>query len=356
MIIVGVQKYLVAEVHLKDGTQIDSGAMYAVIWRESDLKFWTGSAWEAAPGSWPTGTYKKVAGWIYLFPTGASAGMDGTWVHYTYTNHMTPGSATSVCTGGEHRVYAEDPLTTSDLSNLDVAVSTRATPAQVNAECDQALVDYNPPTKAELDSAEAAIIAEIDANETKIDLLTPPAGLYEVTIHTKDGGGAPVPFVNVAIYDQTNTTQIWSERTDSNGDWKPSLNAGTYKVRKSKNWFSFAAAETMVVTKDETFTFVGTAFTAPTPSHPNNCVIYGYAWSSGGEAATNARVNMYAVIPQAVSDVQLTDYATHTTTDDDGYFEIEQIKNSEVWVEIAGAGPKVKKTVPDTDNQLFATW
>jgi len=209
---------------------------------------------------------------------------------------------------------------------------------------------------AKLDEATTAIIAEIDANEAKIDLLTPPAGLYEVTIHTQDSGAAPIPFVNVAIYDQSNTTQIWAGRTDSNGDWKVYLNAGTYKVRKSKNWYSFAEAETMVVTQDETFNFVGTAFTAPSPSHPNNCVIYGYAWNSGGEAVTNARVNMYAVTPQAVSDVQLTDYATHTTTDDDGYFKIEQVKNSEVWVEIIGAGPKVKKTVPNTDNQLFTTW
>lgn len=41
--------------------------------------------------------------------------------------------------------------------NLDAAVSTRATPAQVKSQADQALIDYDPPTKAELDAAEAAI-------------------------------------------------------------------------------------------------------------------------------------------------------------------------------------------------------
>lgn len=39
----------------------------------------------------------------------------------------------------------------------------------VNHEADQALIDYDPPTKAELDTAEANIIAEINVNEGKID-------------------------------------------------------------------------------------------------------------------------------------------------------------------------------------------
>jgi hypothetical protein len=43
--------------------------------------------------------------------------------------------------------------------------------AQVKAQADQALTDYDAPTKAELDLAESNIIVEIDANEAKIDLL-----------------------------------------------------------------------------------------------------------------------------------------------------------------------------------------
>jgi hypothetical protein len=43
--------------------------------------------------------------------------------------------------------------------------------AEVKTQADQALVDYDGPTKAELDSAESAIIAEVDANEAKIDAI-----------------------------------------------------------------------------------------------------------------------------------------------------------------------------------------
>jgi hypothetical protein len=41
--------------------------------------------------------------------------------------------------------------------NLDAAITTRATPAQVNTEVDTALADYDAPTKTEMDSAFAAL-------------------------------------------------------------------------------------------------------------------------------------------------------------------------------------------------------
>lgn len=43
--------------------------------------------------------------------------------------------------------------------------------AEVNAQCDQALSDYDGPTRTEATSDKAEIIVEVDANETKIDLL-----------------------------------------------------------------------------------------------------------------------------------------------------------------------------------------
>jgi hypothetical protein len=43
--------------------------------------------------------------------------------------------------------------------------------ADVNAEADSALSDYDPPTRAESTSDKDAIISEIDANESKIDAI-----------------------------------------------------------------------------------------------------------------------------------------------------------------------------------------
>lgn len=85
----------------------------------------------------------------------------------TYTARVTqsPGTdAKNVPQVGEIKVgqYVDD---------IDAAVSSRATPAQVNVECDAALADYDAPTKVELDAAQAVIIAEVDANEAKINAL-----------------------------------------------------------------------------------------------------------------------------------------------------------------------------------------
>lgn len=56
---------------------------------------------------------------------------------------------------------------------LDAAVSTRATPAQVNTEADAALADYDPPTKAELDTGLAALndLSAAEVNAEVVDAL-----------------------------------------------------------------------------------------------------------------------------------------------------------------------------------------
>jgi phage baseplate assembly protein W len=60
------------------------------------------------------------------------------------------------------QALADVGLTTTITGRIDAAISTRATPAQVNAEVDTALADYDPPTKAELDNA-VAPLANLDA-------------------------------------------------------------------------------------------------------------------------------------------------------------------------------------------------
>ena len=43
--------------------------------------------------------------------------------------------------------------------------------AQINTECDTALTDYDPPTRTEATTDKDAIITEVNANETKIDII-----------------------------------------------------------------------------------------------------------------------------------------------------------------------------------------
>ncbi len=55
-------------------------------------------------------------------------------------------------------------------SDIDaVGGESPITIAEINTECDAALTDYDPPTRAEATTDKDAIITEVDANETKID-------------------------------------------------------------------------------------------------------------------------------------------------------------------------------------------
>ena len=59
-------------------------------------------------------------------------------------------------------------LQTDDVPGLIAALNDLSA-ADVNAEVDTALGDYDPPTRAELTTDKNSIITEVDANETKID-------------------------------------------------------------------------------------------------------------------------------------------------------------------------------------------
>jgi len=57
----------------------------------------------------------------------------------------------------------------TDMRGTDIGSLNNISTAEVNAQCDQALSDYDGPTRAEATSDKDEIIVEVDANETKID-------------------------------------------------------------------------------------------------------------------------------------------------------------------------------------------
>lgn len=66
-------------------------------------------------------------------------------------------------------------------TQANIASLNNISPAQVNAEVNTALSDYDAPTKAELDTAEANIIVQVDANEAKIDLIPTTDSVADLT-------------------------------------------------------------------------------------------------------------------------------------------------------------------------------
>ncbi len=86
-------------------------------------------------------------------------------------SHATPAEAADV-------VWDEAIVDHVLAGSFGEEVQSHATPTEVNAQCDQALADYDPPTKAELDTAEANIRgADNDTLKTlsdQIDALNDP--------------------------------------------------------------------------------------------------------------------------------------------------------------------------------------
>lgn len=95
---------------------------------------------------------------LFVFTSGALAGQARIIVSYDGTTKT---------------FTFDEPLTFAPSATDEFAVfANHIHPlSQIKAEVDQSLIDYDGPTKAELDAAEANIISEIDANEVKIDLI-----------------------------------------------------------------------------------------------------------------------------------------------------------------------------------------
>lgn len=110
-------KDLMAAVHLaSDGSQHASGTVYCVARLESDDsddgKYWDSNddTWQASPVAWPEATHTQAGQWVFALPAAASNGKAGDTIHYTFTDNLTEASATTVCGGGEHKIYDEDML------------------------------------------------------------------------------------------------------------------------------------------------------------------------------------------------------------------------------------------------------
>ncbi len=112
VLVAGVVRDLIAVVHAVDGSQF-TAATFAVVRLEqpgdaNDGFFWneTSADWEAAATANQVATHLEAGQHLYLLPAAATVGRVGAVIHYTFTNNLTEGTATTVCSGSEHNVVA----------------------------------------------------------------------------------------------------------------------------------------------------------------------------------------------------------------------------------------------------------
>ena len=183
-----------------------------------------------------------------------------------------------------------------------------------------------------------------------------PTGLRQITIHVQDGVAAPISGVHISVYDATNVTFLTRGDTDTNGNLLVALDDATYKLRLAKGTTGFTVPETMTITKDETFTFTGTPFVAPTAVDPGDCAVYGTIWDSENKPWAGVQIDAYATTPQFVGDITMGMRLGTVMTDALGKFTIDLGKGVEVRFKVVDAGIDWTKTVPNAANQDVKDW
>lgn len=127
MLIAGNDKDLVAAVHSQlNSSMLSSGELKCIVRLESsdsdDGKYWdeASATWEASPVTHPSGSHLEAGMWSYTLSGVATLTKAGSTVHYTFTDDLQEDFATTICGGGEHFIRQEDPLTTADVTLVEL--------------------------------------------------------------------------------------------------------------------------------------------------------------------------------------------------------------------------------------------
>lgn len=186
-------------------------------------------------------------------------------------------------------------------------------------------------------------------------------GARQIDIQVEDTSAVPIQGAQVDIYDITNTNFLARVFTNINGDVSVALDDGGYNFRVFASGFSFTVPIPITVTADvlepTPFVITGTpGFVITPPSAPDLCVIFGTLRDAAGKAIAGACIEVFATTPQVVSGVQKGDRIATTTTDVNGFFEIELVRNTIVNFKVEAADIDIERTVPDQASQDLTTW
>jgi hypothetical protein len=157
-------------------------------------------------------------------------------------------------------------------------------------------------------------------------------GANAVTITVEDDiTSSPVPAVQVQIRNETETTLLATQETDSIGEVGFLLDDGTYKVRLRKlGAYTFSNPETLVVSGTTQDTYQGTIISPSAPPSADTCVL------SGTTRDAQEQPTPVEVIAELVEARNFTDGGAQVikgpvsvwSRDSDGYWEMVLTRSS----------------------------
>lgn len=190
-----------------------------------------------------------------------------------------------------------------------------------------------------------------------LETVSAAVGAREVTLSLEDQDTDPVPFGVFDVFDASNTTFLVRVRDeDGDGDAVVYLNDGTYAIRATAPRFTQnTPPAALVVNGVEALTVSGVVTPAASSGDPALCTVSGTARSADGEPIEGLVVGFYADGPQGLGDDVLTQHRVEVTTDADGYFEVDLVREARVRVRCAlGKLDGLVIVVPDAGSASLA--
>ena len=213
-----------------------------------------------------------------------------------------------------------------------------------------------------------SVTAEVDPTNKDVQIVTRLPWELEatrvVTLHVEDSGALPIPDVSVQVKDSAGLNVIAYGVTDILGNFTLSLDDGDYQVVFRKAFVNFTVPELFTVTADETFDFVGDVITPSAPTKPDTCVVYGIVIDNGGNLIAGADIFINETDVDTFADDQKVVQNLQTTSDVNGFWELEVIRSSvldpvgapyAVTIKAPSFCFKTTITVPDLNSVEFST-
>lgn len=284
----------------------------------------------------------------------------------------------------EDSIHAKANDYKADVSNLDVAVSTRlsqedstlymrtdwaniknATTYQyftqtrfhfvdslgeeISAECDSEKIARSvwnntivPQVQRRVqyaDSLGEEIVAQADTEaiarhnwnyETRTLTSGTGSGANSVVIRCRQSSDSSnIALAQIQVLDSLENSTVGLLTSDSQGRGFFALDNGTYCVRMYKPGWQFTVPETLKVTGDEDTTYYADLFDPGSPPQASLCRVYGWIYDINNLPVAGSKIEAsIRTIPLRYQNIIISPYYKSTATDEEGYWYLDLYPNS----------------------------
>jgi hypothetical protein len=186
--------------------------------------------------------------------------------------------------------------------------------------------------------------------DTTVSSFTVGSGAFSTTLFAYDTSNAQaVAGVRLAVWNSSLTSLKAVVMTGTTGSVGINVDSGSYVISATAPGYLFAAYDTIVVSGSQVDTLRGYQFDPGTPTSPGLCRVYGYLFTSNGDAESGARISAW--LPSGVTRLEnliISPTPVSVTTNEYGFFYLDLIPSS-----LLNGEPKYEITINRTDGTIL---